>query len=236
MPAKKIIFITGTGTGVGKTLLAASLLHHLRHAGVHALAMKPFCSGGTADVRLLQSLQPGELSDEQANPFYFPQPIAPLVAAKKSGRPIQLPDVTKRIRNVAAKCDCLIVEGSGGLLVPLARGLTVADLIAALDCRVLVASLNQLGTINHTLLTVGALSSNGISKRDIIVALMNRPRPDLSARTNAQVLGDLLKPVLVVGIPFLGARASRPASVRSNRRKLGNLTDFLSGKLSSKRY
>ena len=83
MAETKIIFITGTDTGVGKTLLTALLLHHLRQTGVHALAMKPFCSGGRADVRLLQSLQRGELSDAEMNPFYFAEPIAPFVAAKK---------------------------------------------------------------------------------------------------------------------------------------------------------
>src|SRR5271165_6767216 len=151
MRGKNIIFITGTDTGVGKTLLAGLLLHHLRQSGARALAMKPFCSGGLADVRLLQSLQPGELSDRVMNPFYFKQPVAPLVAA--ATRPAIRPgEVLKKIRLVATRCDCLIIEGSGGLLVPLGSGFTVADLIAGLDGRVVVVARNRLGTINHTLL------------------------------------------------------------------------------------
>src|SRR5579859_4085747 len=131
--AAKIIFITGTDTGVGKTLLTALLLFHLRKKGVRALAMKPFCSGGRGDIHLLQSLQPGELSDDEANPFYFPQPLAPLVAAKKNHQ-IRLSDVLARIQKITRKCERLLIEGSGGLLVPLGENFTVADLIAALDC------------------------------------------------------------------------------------------------------
>ena len=100
MSAKKIIFITGTDTGVGKTLLTALLLHHLRQTGVRALAMKPFCSGGRADVKLLQSLQPGELSDEEMNPFFFKEPIAPLIAAEKNHRIIRLKEVIDRIKHI----------------------------------------------------------------------------------------------------------------------------------------
>src|SRR4051812_15300908 len=117
---KKILFITGTDTGVGKTLFTALLLHHLRATGCRALAMKPFCSGGRGDVKLLQSLQPGELSDEEMNPFYFKDPVAPLVATEARKKRIHLSDVIARVQVVQAQCDVLLIEGSGGLLVPLA--------------------------------------------------------------------------------------------------------------------
>src|SRR2546426_834034 len=82
----KILFVTGTDTGVGKTLVVASLLYHLRQRDVSALAMKPFCSGSRADVQLLQRIQDGAVTNEEANPFYFREPVAPLVAARKTGR------------------------------------------------------------------------------------------------------------------------------------------------------
>lgn len=113
----KKTFITGTDTNVGKTLLTALLLHHLRQKGVGALAMKPFCSGGRGDVELLQSLQKGELTDAEMNPFYFDQPVAPYAA--KSKKKVRLPDVLKKITHCAKKCDHLLIEGAGGLLVPL---------------------------------------------------------------------------------------------------------------------
>jgi dethiobiotin synthetase len=209
MKAKKIIFVTGTDTGVGKTLLTALLLYHLRQAGVHALAMKPFCSGGLADVRLLQSLQPGELSDREMNPYVFKQPIAPFVATKKTRKNIPLGDVVDRIKRIEKKCERLIIEGSGGLLVPLGKGYTVASLIAKLDCRVIVVARNLLGTINHTLLTVDHLQSIGFRRSELTVTLMSGRNPDLSSRDNQSTLAELLKPAMVLNIPFLGSQVTR---------------------------
>jgi dethiobiotin synthetase len=202
MSGSKIVFVTGTDTGVGKTLLSALLLQHLRQRGIHALAIKPFCSGGRADVRLLQSAQPGELSDDEANPFYFRKPLAPLVAG---GKKIRLAEVLASIRHVEKKCDRLIVEGSGGLLVPLGEGYMVADLIARLDCRVVVAARNRLGTINHTLLTLRALEAMGIKGKRVDIVLMSQRNMDLSGRTNLRVLRDLAQPVRVHSMPFLGS-------------------------------
>lgn len=210
---KKIIFVTGTDTGVGKTLLSALLLFHLRQKGIHALAMKPFCSGGRADVRKLQALQPGELSDQEMNPFYYSQPLAPYVAAKK-GRQIRLRDAVERIQTVAQKSERLVVEGSGGLLVPLGDGFTVGDLIAALDCQVIITARNRLGTINHSLLTVKALEAIGIAQSIMTVVLIEQSKPDLSAQTNPKTLSKLLFPMKVLSLPFLGANPTSPKNLR----------------------
>jgi len=230
MPSGKIIFITGTDTGVGKTLLTALLLHHLRSTGSRALAMKPFCSGGLGDVRLLQSLQRGELTDAEMNPFYFKQPVAPLVALNGARKTIPLRDVLKRIRAVASRCDVLLVEGSGGLLVPLSEGYTVADLIARLDCEIIVAARNRLGTINHTLLTVQALTSMGIARGRISVALMSGAQRDASCRTNQQVLAKLLQPIQVGKIPFLGRKMTRKAVIESKYHLVKDALSRLIGK------
>jgi len=208
MNAKKIIFVTGTDTGVGKTLLTALLLHHFRETGIHALAMKPFCSGGLADVRLLQSLQPGELADREMNPYFFKQPVAPFVATKKSRKNIPLNDVVDRIKRIEQKCERLIIEGSGGLLVPLGKGYTVAGLIAKLDCRVIVVARNRLGTINHTLLTVECLQVLGFLRSELTVVLMSDRTPDTSSRDNRSTLEELLKPVTVLSIPFLRSQVT----------------------------
>jgi dethiobiotin synthetase len=203
MGAKKIVFITGTDTGVGKTLLTTLLLHHLRLSGCRALAMKPFCSGGREDVRMLQSVQPGELLDAEVNPFYFSAPVAPLVELEKTRRNVSLKQVVVKIRQVEKKCDRLLIEGSGGLMVPLGKGYLVEDLIAELDCRVIVVARNQLGTINHTLLTVARLRARGIERRNMVVALMGGPKKDVSSASNESILKRLLKPVLVVRVPNL---------------------------------
>jgi dethiobiotin synthetase len=228
MDGKKIIFITGTDTGVGKTLLTALLLHHLRQTGVNALAMKPFCSGGRGDVRLLQSLQPGALSDAEMNPFYFAKPIAPLVA-QKGRRPIRLREVIEKIARVRSQCDCLLIEGSGGLLVPLGPDFLVADLIAGLKCRVVVSARNRLGTINHTLLTAEALIARGVRKRDLSVVLMSQRNQDISCLTNRDVLAELLNPVPVLKIPFLGSRISNRATIVEGYSKCKKTLGVLAG-------
>src|SRR5437867_2176078 len=113
----KIIFVTGTDTGAGKTLLTGLMLHHYRQAGLHALAMKPFCAGGRGDIELLSSLQNDELAADEINPFYFTEPIAPLVAARRHRRTIPLNEVLARVQKLENRCERLIIEGSGGLLV-----------------------------------------------------------------------------------------------------------------------
>jgi len=214
----RIIFITGTDTGVGKTLLAGLLLQHLREAGCHALAMKPFCSGDTADVEFLSAIQNGELSVQEMNPFYFAEPVAPLVAARKHRKKIRLAQVLKCIRRIAARCDYLIVEGSGGLLVPLGENFDAVGLIKQLDGEVIVVARNRLGVINHARLTVGALRNAGC--RRVKVVLMGSKPADYSSRTNSLILSDLLKKTPLVSMDYLGEGVARIKPLKHSCKKV----------------
>src|ERR1043166_7243541 len=125
-PKPRIIFITGTDTGVGKTLLTALLLSHLRETGCRALAIKPFCTGSRSDAEILYSLQAPDAPQiknhpaqrgtkiknpfalDQINPFYFPEPLAPLIAARIHRRRITLSQTVKHVRRIAA-----LLRGSG---------------------------------------------------------------------------------------------------------------------------
>jgi dethiobiotin synthetase len=213
-----LIFVTGTDTGVGKTLLTASLLHHLRSTGVHALALKPFCSGGTHDVDLLHALQDGELTRREINPFYFAEPVAPLIAARRLRRVVRLDQVTEHIGRLQMKCECLLVEGSGGLLVPLGKGYSVRDLIEALRCEVILVARNRLGTINHTLLTLRCLED--VCARRPGLALMDESCGDRSSRTNARTLAELVPGMEVWRVPYLGRGASAIKAMKGNTRKM----------------
>ena len=186
-------------------MLAASLAQYLRSKGARALAMKPFCSGGCDDVKLLQSVQPGELSGEEVNPFYFPEAVAPLVSARKHRRKITLTEAVRRIRAVERRCDILIVEGSGGLFVPLGENFMVADLIRALKCELLIVARNRLGTINHALLTVEA--ARKLRPQKMKVVLMDCGDRDESIATNFEILRELLAPIAIMEYPFLGQKA-----------------------------
>jgi dethiobiotin synthetase len=184
--------------------------------------MKPFCSGGLGDVRLLQSLQPGALADQEMNPFYFARPVAPLAASSGRAPKIHLTTVVNRVRAVKEKCEVLLVEGSGGLLVPLGRGFTILDLISGLNCRTLVVASNRLGTINHTLLTLQALEH--AEQQTIGVVLMGVAKPELSAVSNADLLRKMIRPTPLTEIPYLGRSVSGPKGVE---KVVGGGGDFL---------
>jgi dethiobiotin synthetase len=179
----------------------------------------------------LYELQGRELSLDETNPFYFPEPVAPLVATRKKRRGISLAEAVARMRSVVAgrggtvkhqtsniKLREVLIEGSGGLLVPLGPGYTVLDLIVALKCEVIVVARNKLGTINHTLLTVRALQETGVKK--VSVALMGNRRPDFSSQSNPEVLSELLTPVPVRVVPFLGGRVMTVAGIKRHARRL----------------
>jgi dethiobiotin synthetase len=214
----RIIFITGTDTGVGKTLLTGLLLHHLRQGGCHALAMKPFCSGSRADVEFLHAVQDGELTCDEINPFFFPEPLAPLVAARKHRRVIRLPDVLKRIKGLAGRCQCLLIEGVGGVLVPLGEDFFVVDLIARLACETSLVSRNALGTINHTLLSVRALQQAGV--KALKVVLMSSLEKDSSTDSNGPILSELLSPSPVFQVPFLGQNPAPEHALKTHEKKV----------------
>jgi dethiobiotin synthetase len=193
---QKIIFITGTDTSVGKTVLTALLLSHFSQSGHSALAIKPFCSGGRADAELLLHLQGDALKLNEINPFYFPDPVAPLVAARKRRRQIPMNHVLRHIQSLDSRLSkienlTLLIEGAGGLLSPLGEPknsdrfkvqssrfksqrsnyYTALDLINSLNCCVIVVAPNRLGAINHTLLSVRALRAS--KSQAIRVVLMD---------------------------------------------------------------
>jgi dethiobiotin synthetase len=214
----RIIFITGTDTGVGKTLLTGLLLRHLRQSGCHALAMKPFCSGSRADTEFLHAVQDCDLTFDEITPFFFAEPLAPLVAARRHHRCIRLQAVLRQIKRVTRGCQCLLIEGIGGLLVPLGQGFTVRDLIARLGCEVIVVAPNRLGTINHTLLTVEALQHIGTP--GLKTVLMSSQEGDFSTRSNSRILAELLAPAPVFPVGFLGSNSLRMEALKKSGNKI----------------
>lgn len=211
----RLLFITGSDTGVGKTVLTALLTAHLRRAHAPVLAIKPFCSGGRGDAELLLALQRGELSLDEINPYYFAEPLAPLVAVRQHRRSISPIQILCHIRAIAAELTAasrstLLIEGVGGLFVPLAERFSVLDLIRQLKCEVLIVAPNKLGTINHCLLTIDALRRRHFRRLKLV--LMDTAAPDLSCASNPRILAELISPTPLVRIPFL-----RPVPATSQR-------------------
>jgi dethiobiotin synthetase len=224
----RIFFITGTGTGAGKTVLTALLLRHLRRKGRQALAVKPFCSGSRDDARLLQRLQKEDLTLAETNPFFFKPPLAPWVAACAGHGPrISLGHALRQIRRLAKRCEILLVEGSGGVLAPLGRHYAAAQIISRLGCETVIVAPNCLGTINHTLLTAKYLQT--IAAKGLKIVVMSQKRPDLSSRSNINAICELLPGIPVFSLPYLGREASKMRGVKKSEKKVKKILAHVLG-------
>lgn len=198
------VFITGTGTEVGKTVLTAQLVRHLRESGVNALAIKPLCSGGRGDAELLQTAQSGALTLDEINPWHYPSPVTPFVAGREIGNPARLPEVIRHIQEINTRCDVLLIEGAGGLLSPLGEDFSSSEIIDALDCRTIVVAPNRLGVINEVRLTVRTLAE----KPSASIVLMDPSTPDESTPTNRGILESLLPGIEIHPFPRLSGKTS----------------------------
>lgn len=221
---QSIIYITGTDTGVGKTVLTALLARDLAARGVRVGAFKPLCSGGRDDARRIHEALGGALALEEINPWHFRAAIAPLLAARREKKRVELAAVTAHIRNVARAFDVVLVEGAGGLLSPLGEGFDSRDLLRALRARPIVVAPNQLGVVNAIRLTLEALPGSARSRAKVV--LMGRPQTDSATRSNLALLQAV--PVANVHrLPWLGKRFSSEtaASNPAIRRTLAALAD-----------
>lgn len=182
--------MSGTGTGVGKTVVTAAVAALAATRGAGVAVVKPAQTGAVADEQ-------GDLDDvrrlagvsdlhEHAR---FPDPLSPAAAARRSGLPaLDLHDSAARIRGLAADRDLVVVEGAGGLLVRYdAEGLTIADLARDLAAPVLVVADPALGTLNHTALTLEALAHRGIDLAGVVLGSWPA-EPDLACRSNVRDL------------------------------------------------
>jgi dethiobiotin synthetase len=198
------LFVTGTDTGVGKTVVTCGLARALRAAGRDVGVLKPCETGvgpkGPEDAAALRRAAGVEDTIEEICPQPFALPAAPSVAAEVEGRAVDLERIRLASKVLAARHEILLVEGAGGWLVPLAPGFAMADLAAELCYPVLVVARASLGTINHTLLTVEAIERRGLALAGVVV---NHPGGILSApdAKNLHALRSALGAKLVGELP-----------------------------------
>jgi dethiobiotin synthetase len=185
----RVIVVTGTDTGVGKTILAAAIVAALRERGSRVGAFKPVLTGTDEpagdwprDHELLASVA-GASPDEVA-PLRFGPPVSPHLAAELAGKTIDPRELVRSARAAGDGADVLVVEGVGGLLVPLTPEFAVRDLAAALGLPLVVAARPGLGTINHTLLTVESARAAGLDVRAVVLTPWP-PAPSEMERSNA---------------------------------------------------
>jgi dethiobiotin synthetase len=187
---RAILFITGSDTGVGKTVLATALTRCLVQAGVPVAALKPVGAGGRGDARRLRAAAGAVLTLAEVNPWHFRAPLAPRVAARLEGRRLMLSQVAAHVRRVQKRFRTVVVEGAGGLLSPLGEDFDSRDLLLALRATPVVVCPNRLGAINQTLLVLAALP-RGLARKAQVV--LNSPgKPDPASRSNRRMLSELL--------------------------------------------
>ena len=198
------MFVTGTDTGIGKTLASCTLLHALRARGLRAVGMKPLASGceetpeglRNEDALALQAASDPRPAYADVNPFALPAPLAPEIAAREAGIAVELVPMLAAHARLAAQADVVVVEGVGGWAAPLAPSLMQADLVRALDLPVILVVGLRLGCLNHAILSARAIAADGCRLAgwigtgvDPAMLRIDENRELLAARLEAPCLG-----------------------------------------------
>jgi dethiobiotin synthetase len=213
------IFVTGTDTGVGKTFVTCGLAALLRESGYRVGVMKPAetgCDDGAGklvpqDALALKAAAGSEFSLEKICPYQFREPLAPSVAAEREGRRIDVERLMDIYREISAAHDITLVEGAGGLMVPLLPSYTYADFASVLKLPVIVIAANKLGVVNHLLLTLEHAGCKGLSVLGYVLNQME-PATSLAAETNREALFTLTAVPCLGELSYAGvAAAATPA-------------------------
>ncbi len=215
-------FITGTDTGVGKTFVTAGLLAALRRRGMDAVPMKPvqtgciprggaLCAPDLEACLTAAGLVPSTGERALMTPYTFRLACSPHLAAAQAGVRISLPRIGRAARALAAAHTCLIVEGAGGVLVPLNGRHTQLDLMRRLGYPVLLVARPGLGTINHTLLSLRALREAGLTVRGVVFNPTAPGRRGIIERDNVATVARLGRVTVLACLPFGRHGAMGPA-------------------------
>ena len=201
-------FVTGTDTGVGKTLICCALLHAFTVQGKSVAGMKPVAAGCdedglNEDVKKLRAATNTLASLGQINPYSFIHPIAPHIAARNAGVRINFDRILESYNELASQAEVVIIEGAGGFLVPLNETQDSADLAVALGLPVILVVGMRLGCINHALLTTRALKEYGLNLAGWVANVLDADMPEL--KDNIEALEQRIK------APLLGVVAHQPA-------------------------
>lgn len=203
------LFVTSTGTGIGKTFVTAGLVRYLRAEGRKVEAFKPVISG--FDPRLVEQSDTGlllsalsrpsnEAEIERMSPWRFAAPLSPDMAAAKENRTVDFDALVKFSQTaLASPADAVLIEGVGGIMVPLDRAHTVLDWMAALDIPLLLVAGSYLGTISHTLSAVAVLRQHGLKLAMIVVSESEGSDVDLDE--TAGTISRFARDVGIVALP-----------------------------------
>ncbi len=208
------VFITGTDTDIGKTVVAAAVLAGMRGEGIDAAPMKPVQTGGgfrngaptSPDLDFclrMAGLQVGAEEYRKMSPYIFEPACSPHLAAEKAGMEISFDRIADCFESLLETRDLVVVEGAGGVLVPIGGGKTTADLAARLDLPVILTARPGLGTINHTLLSLRELDRAGLTVLGVVFCETNATAWGEIEEDNRKTIGELGKTEILGRIPYM---------------------------------
>ncbi len=207
------VFVTGTDTGCGKTAVASALARSIRDAGRRVRVLKPIetgCANGVPeDARALALAAEDDAELDRLCPYRLALPAAPEIAARDEGVPLGLGPIDAALARARADADLVIVEGAGGLLVPISPGLDMAGLAAHMRLPLLVVARAALGTINHTLLTLEAARARGLRVIGVVVSHTTEVLSPADRR-NLDLLIERLGETFLGELRFAGTRLAPP--------------------------
>lgn len=204
-------FITGTDTDVGKTVVTAGLLATLRKRGYDIGLMKPFQTDFieaegrllSPDLEFVLKFVDLETDYDLMNPIRLREPLAPSVAAEVEGVEIDLTKVDRAYEELLELHQGLIVEGAGGLMVPLAKNFLTPDLVKSFELPIIIVARPNLGTINHTVLTVKVARELGIKVLGVIINGLKEAEAGIAEKTNPEVIAELADVPILGIVPYI---------------------------------
>ncbi len=205
----KSYFITGTDTGVGKTMVTAALASLLRKRGIDVGVMKPIASGierqsgfRSSDVALLHEASKVNDSDETINPLFFPLPVSPYDASKALGTKVDMKIVFEKFEYLRKSHQILLVEGIGGIMTPIKMNYFVADMIKQMGLEAIIVTRSTLGTINHTVMTVEMCKKYQIPVKGLIINYFDE-KGGLAEKNSPSTLHEVTNLPILGIIPFV---------------------------------
>ncbi|OIJ13065.1 dethiobiotin synthase [Anaerobacillus alkalilacustris] len=197
------IFITGTDTEIGKTFVTAGLAAALCERNYDVGVFKPMASGANrndplSDASILKYMANESSTLEEINPFQFNEPLAPYVAAQREGIKVSLEEVIEAWKRIRYKHEFLLVEGAGGLAVPLGENYLVSDVAKAIAFPLIIVARPNLGTINHTLLTINFAKQVGLHVLGVVINGLNERKIGVVEETSPAIIEKFS------GIPVIG--------------------------------